>query len=144
MEFLIPTKIEFSRRGLRGKINFATVNKIILQKYQLPPIMVNHYAADEALQQKIVALATRNHTQARDVFDLYILLTSYVKTIFFNPKTKSILDKAKENLLTITFQDYKSQVVAFLPIEYQNQYDSITLWDDIALTVLNALEFKKQ
>jgi len=44
--------------------------------YELPPFMSSHYTPAAAFMQKIMTLATRRETQARDVFDLHLLIAS--------------------------------------------------------------------
>ena len=41
--------------------------------------------------------------------------------------------------MTITFAEFKSQVLAYLPFEYQQQYDNSALWDSIVLKVCEIL-----
>src|SRR3974390_600376 len=40
---IIPTKIEFSRRGLGDSIEFESIDSSILSNYRLHPIFVPHY-----------------------------------------------------------------------------------------------------
>ncbi|MCK4608921.1 MAG: nucleotidyl transferase AbiEii/AbiGii toxin family protein [Gammaproteobacteria bacterium] len=143
IEIPLPTKIEFSRRGLHDDIKFETINFHILQMYQLMPVMINHYSANTALKQKVHALAARNQTQARDVFDLYLLLTSQTPNIALEAELISIIDEALDKIFTITFQDFKGQVVAYLTPEYQNQYNSAKIWSDMVMKVVDFLETKK-
>src|SRR5690349_2551554 len=65
----VNTKIEFSRRGIDELVDFGIIDSLILQNYQLTPILASHYAKEAAFKQKVVALALRNETQARDLFD---------------------------------------------------------------------------
>lgn len=142
--FALPlhTKIEFSRRGLQTGTKFETIDPNIIHNYNLTPIMLNHYAADAAFQQKVHALASRSQTQARDIFDIYILLTSQIKNLSFAKKQKHIFHEAQVKINTITFQDFKSQVISYLAPEYQQQYDSKMVWNNIITQVSNALEIK--
>ena len=75
----LPTKLEFSRRGMPGE-PVEPVDPELIRAYRLAPIMASHYPMDIAYQQKVGALAQRPLTQARDVFDLYWLVNSGVKT----------------------------------------------------------------
>ena len=73
----IPTRIEFSRRdGKRGEIRFEAVDPIILKKYEITLVLVNHYTRETAFLQKIYAMSSRTIPRARDVFDLYLLVTT--------------------------------------------------------------------
>ena len=71
----LPTKIEFSRRrGLDLDHPLEEVASEIIRTYELYPILVQHYSREAAFRQKIVALSRRTAVQARDVFDLKLLL----------------------------------------------------------------------
>ena len=138
----LNTKIEFSRRGLQDEVKFEAIKSEVIQQYHLSPIMINHYSNVAALRQKIMALAGRNQTQARDIFDIYMLLTTQGKIMTIDSKLHSFLELCTKNALSVSFQDYKSQVVAYLPMEYHAQYDSEDVWDNILLAVMDLLEKK--
>ena len=70
----VPTKIEFSRRKMDPGATVAPVDSEILRRYRLYPVLVQHYGMTAAFGQKVAALAGRTVTQARDVFDLKLLL----------------------------------------------------------------------
>lgn len=138
----LHTKIEFSRRKKHmheGTI-FEQVHPTLTKHYHMMPILANHYVALNAYQQKIEALISRTATQARDIFDLYLLLQTSIPPDATSNKTPSQLLQAKENALSITFADFKSQILAYLTPDDQKQYDSQGIWDHILLTVVNALE----
>ena len=63
------TKVEFSRRGFKGKVVAEFPSDTILREYKLPPLLVPHYDIQSTIMQKIEALATRSVIQARDIFD---------------------------------------------------------------------------
>jgi len=138
-DLLLPTKIEFSRRGLELNTKFESVDPIIINSYQLSPIILNHYDAHSAYEQKIEALITRKVTQARDIFDLYMLINSGVDTTISDKNLRNRLNKAEENALAVTFAVFKSQVLSYLHPDYQAQYDSESLWDDIILKIMETL-----
>jgi hypothetical protein len=46
----------------------------------------------------------------------------------------------KENVLTVDFGQFKSQVVSYLEPELQPQYDSQETWDAIRWRIIEALE----
>ena len=78
----------------------------------------------------------RTQTQARDVFDIYILLgRKELNPEEISSEVKSLLDQVQKQAVSITFSDFKSQVLAYLPFEYQQQYDNPALWDMIVLKV---------
>jgi len=139
-QFPLPTKIEFSKRKFAEDVQFTVVDPILLQQYHLPPMMLNHYSAEEACAQKIAALIFRSQTQARDIFDLYLLMGSGIKPVITDKKIISHLDEAKNNVLSVSFEDFYSQVLSYLSAEYQKQYDDKDVWGNMVKTVLNALE----
>lgn len=137
-ELPVPTKIEFSRRGMGEAVAFESIDPDIIQLYGLAPVMTSHYPVDVAFQQKVQALISRGATQARDVFDLHLLLASGLGR---NPlKKMNPLDRenAQAKAMSIDYAMFKSQVVAYLPPEIQGQYDR-AFWDTAVLTVVEAL-----
>jgi len=135
----LPTKIEFSRRGLEKPLEFGSISAEIIRAYEISPIMVNHYPAEVTCQQKIRALLSRSTAQARDVFDLYHLLASGVKKLIFPQEVAANINKAKENILSMDFGFFKSQVVSYLESDVQRQYESEEVWDNMRLLVAEAL-----
>ncbi len=138
-DLMLPTKIEFSRRGLELGTVFEPVDAEVVREYQLSPIMLNHYDAHAAYEQKLEALVTRSITQARDIFDLNLLLNTGVDKSISNQNLKSRLNKAQGNALSITFDVFKSQVLSYLHPEYREQYDSSSLWESVVLNVVEAI-----
>lgn len=134
----LPTKIEFSRRGMKQEIDFSVVDRQLLTTYEIPLILSNHYTKEAMWQQKIVALAHRQQPQARDVFDLYLLLgQSFKKT---GGIAIDVLQQAKNNAKALSYDEYKSQVVAYLLPEYQIQFGSVDIWQKIIQEVIASLE----
>jgi predicted nucleotidyltransferase component of viral defense system len=129
------TKIEFSRRGMKSGLAFDSVDANLIHRYELTPILASHYQREDAYVQKVIALATRKQIQARDVFDLHLLLSSGVDTSVVFDKAAKHIQKAKDNIWAVSYDMFKSQVVSFLHPEYQAQYSSSDLWDSIILTL---------
>lgn len=134
----LPTKIEFSRRHLVETTNLALVDPLLIKTYHLTPIYINHYNANDAFIQKINALIHRTETQARDIFDLFHLL-NFIDPITLPDSVLSELDKAKENVLSISFQEFKSQVISYILPEYKSQFDQQNIWEHMVLAVLEHL-----
>jgi len=135
------TKIEFSRRRFEDNIKIETVSNTILRKYKLAPLIIPHYTLTSAIIQKLEALASRTITQARDIFDLYILSTKFKlsdkKEIKLN---KAKIGEAKENVFKISFEQFRDVVVVYLSKEDQQMYGSRGAWDEIKLQVVNFIE----
>ena len=89
-------------------------------------------------QQKILALAHRLQPQARDIFDLYLLLGQQPKKM--TGITIDALEQAKNNAKALSYDEYKSQVVAYLLPEYQTQFGSVDVWQQITQDVIASLE----
>lgn len=135
----IPTKIEFSHRGKEDIVLFELVDSVLVNTYQLTPIYASHYSIETAFLQKIWALIMRNQTQARDLFDLFHLLNRGVEIEKLPSEIHSQMIRAQENALSIDFETYKSQVVAYLPLDYQQQYSDPVIWDKMVFQVVEYL-----
>jgi len=136
----LPTKIEFSRRGIHQSVKFEPIDRELIRTYQLPPILASHYTAQSAVSQKVVALSSRNETQARDVFDLYILLHRNINLALVKKANKKYLSKAIDNAMSLSYDDFSAQVLEYLPETYREQYQSPERWEDILISVVEALQ----
>lgn len=137
------TKVEFSRRGFKGEITVQPVSDAVLRSYKLSPLVCPHYSAGTAILQKAEALASRSVVQARDVFDIYILIPQVIASEAKQSKTslsKSTLNKAKENALEISFEQFRDTVVSYLTPEDRAVYDEVAAWDDIKLKVTEFID----
>jgi len=115
------TKIEFSRRGMRGTSVVEPVPAQILRSYKMAPLLVPHYDAAAAIGQKIQALAQRNILQARDIFDLFVLSSQYEESgekDFPRPAdlaaqrrggqiSKSVFKTAYDNIFMVEFSQFR-------------------------------------
>lgn len=135
----VPTKIEFSRCGMEDDVGFEVVDPLLTTHYEMPPIATNHYLVRSAFKQKIQALADRRETQARDIFDLDILLSAGAAAEDIPEQTRAKLHTARENILLLDYDVFRSQVLAFLPMEYYSVYDE-KMWDAMRLRICDALE----
>ena len=139
-----PTKVEFSRRGANVE-NYVNemVNPEIARQYKKLSFRCNHYPGELAVFQKIQALAGRPATQARDVFDLGLLHAGgYSNAIKLNENlTRDLRDKACEALMSLTFDDFKGQVVDYLEVENREYYNSPAAWEQLQENILELLEY---
>ena len=136
----VPTKVEFSRRGTHADIVFDTLSPNLLHRYRMAPFVTAHYPGEVALLQKIEALATRRVTQARDVFDCYILLSTERMRLIRPLLDISRIEAARSNALALSFDDFKGQVLAYLQAEDQAAYDSPEVWESMQINLLHMLE----
>ena len=135
----IPTKIEFSNRGLDEGVEFGSIDAEVTRFHQMQPLMVNHYGAAAAFRQKVSALADRREIQARDVFDILHLIAIGADADIIREVSRRTSGKAIANALTVDFATFKSQVLAYLHPDEQARYDSESVWESIVLEVVEAL-----
>jgi predicted nucleotidyltransferase component of viral defense system len=133
----VRTKIEFSRRNGETRFLLEPVPARVVEPYALRAPTIQHYLGDAAAEQKVAALAGRSETQARDVFDLDLLLRRH-------PLTDGSLDgaigaSAAERALALPFAAFRDQVVAFLDPEVAELYDSSETWAQMQEFVVEQL-----
>jgi predicted nucleotidyltransferase component of viral defense system len=140
-EFLIRTKVEFSRRNAIEDARYEAAPREVLTPYALTPLLATHYTAHAAIAQKIHALAGRAVPQARDVFDLSLLMARpEVASMSIGRDTRRWMPAAIENAMSLSFDDYRAKVVAFLDIEQAELYQSREVWDAMQAEVVARLE----
>ena len=135
----LPTRIEFSRRNFDPGIEFGPADNEIVAAYNLRPVILSHYGLETALNQKIEALIKRKETQARDIFDLEFLSQRGAKGSAVKMDKES-LTKASEITLSVSHDQFLSQVVSYLLPEYHEYYRSREAWDRIQENVIRTLE----
>lgn len=136
----LPTKIEFSHRGLDAGVEVNSIDRNVIGGYGLASFMASHYDRAAAVRQKVRALAGRTETQARDVFDLHHLLARGPLAAVLPGIDRRSLALARERALTVDFAMFKGHVLAFLPPDEQATWDSASVWETVVLEVVNALE----
>lgn len=137
----LPTKIEFSRRqGLDDGHLLEPVDATLTRDYALPPMLAQHYSAETAFRQKIVALARRPETQARDVFDLKLLLDAGAGVAALPAGVAAELPMAINNAITIGYDEYSGQVLAYLTAEFQDYHGRRETWNALQDEVVGRLE----
>jgi hypothetical protein len=134
---LVRTKIEFSNRNGDDRHELEAVPERVVRPYGLRPPSVRHYLAEPATEQKVRALAGRSETQARDVFDLDLLLRA-------TPLAPGSIDAetltiAAERGLELPYEAFASQVLPFLDPEIAELYDE-GAWEQMRLAVTDKLE----
>lgn len=134
------TKVEFSRRGFNGERAVQSVSDTVLRTYKLSPLLCPHYGADSAVSQKVEALAMRSAVQARDVFDLYVLIPQANLSSRSSGMSPALLERARENAFEISFEQFRDTVVSYLTPEDRFVYDKAAAWDEIKLRVSDFLE----
>ena len=125
------TRLEFSRRKKDAGFEVHRVAPpaaAILGEHQLAPFLFAHYEPPAAYRQKINALATRRYAQARDVFDLHLLSRHAAASRAAPP---ALVEKALEQLDTITFAMFQDQVGPFLPADLAAYYGTAEAWNQM-------------
>jgi predicted nucleotidyltransferase component of viral defense system len=140
----VPTKIEFSRRGLDDEKAVATVDAAIIRTYRLYPVIVQHYTVHAALAQKVSALALREQVQSRDVFDLKLLMDAGGAERPLPATAAANLTAAIANALAVDYDAFAGQVLAYLEPEYQEHYGNRQAWNELQEQVVNGLEALRQ
>jgi len=85
----------------------------------------------------------RNQTQARDLFDLKLLLDVNARPPAGDDLSR-ILPAAVENAIGIGYDAFAGQVLAYLEPEYQDRYRSRKIWETLQAEVVEALGALRQ
>ncbi len=136
----VPTKIEFSRRGLDGGKTVDAVDAELIRNYRLYPVITQHYSVHTAFAQKVSALALRQQVQSRDVFDLKQLLDAGGAEQPLPKAAAANLAAAIDNALAVDYDAFAGQVLAFLQPEYQEHYGNRRIWAELQEQVVDGLE----
>ncbi|MGB7587119.1 MAG: nucleotidyl transferase AbiEii/AbiGii toxin family protein [Solirubrobacterales bacterium] len=134
----VRTRIEFSARDRDGEFELNPIPAGVVAPYALRPPSVQHYAGDTPAEQKILALKGRNETQARDVFDLDLLLRR--RALPAVPLDPAILNGAASRAMELPYAAFRDQVIPFLEPDAVELYDSEEAWRQIQTFVAEALE----
>jgi predicted nucleotidyltransferase component of viral defense system len=140
----VPTKIEFSRRGLDDEKAVEPVDAGIIRTYRLYPVIVQHYSVHTAFAQKVSALALREQVQSRDVFDLKLLLDAGGAERPLQATAAANLATAIDNAIAVDYDAFAGQVLAFLEPDYQEHYGNRKVWAELQGQVVEGLEALKQ
>jgi predicted nucleotidyltransferase component of viral defense system len=140
-ELPIRTKVEFSRRRAIEGTAFEATDREVLRPYGLTPVLALHYTVGTAIRQKIHALAARTEPQARDVFDLSLLIArSDAAGFVLDAAAKGWLADAIDHATGISFDEYASKVVAFLEPNHAELYADRSAWNAMQEDVVARLE----
>lgn len=138
----LPTKVEFSRR--KSEKDFVKIEKMddkIAKSYNRVPYFCSHYPADSAIIQKINALAYRTETQARDLFDLELLISNQIfnQRFIFEKINSDLIFQVIEKAESIHFDQYRGQVLEFISEEKLDSYSKKKNWEKLRLKVISYL-----
>lgn len=132
----VRTKIEFSARNGETRHAVDAVPPRIVERYGIAAPLVRHYLSGPAVEQKVKALAGRSETQARDVFDLDLLLrTSPLAAGAVDATTRK---QAANRGLELPYQAFEDQIRPFLEPGAAALYDQDT-WEQMQMGVADRL-----
>jgi predicted nucleotidyltransferase component of viral defense system len=128
----LPSTVEFSRRApaFAGGREVAQIDSEVARRYQRLAFRCQHYDGTAAVVQKVLALAGRPVTQARDVFDLDVLQRGghtqnlALGTLVSAEKRAT----AAANTRALDFDDFAGQVLEFLDDEHRRELDTVAAW----------------
>jgi predicted nucleotidyltransferase component of viral defense system len=137
----LHTKVEFSRRGGEAESAYDPIDRDLLRRYALPSTLAQHYGATAAVVQKVAALVHRAETQARDVFDLaHLFARAGTAAIPLEDHERAIVPLAIERAMSVSYDDYSGQVLAFLEEEHRRPHASRAAWELLQNEVVARLE----
>lgn len=135
----ISTKIEFSRRGGDSRWLLEAVPSRVVSAYGIRPPTLLHYTAAAAAEQKIMALASRMETQARDVFDLDLLFRTEPGAVEKGTLGPATISAALERCIGLPFEAFEAQVVPFLDPDVAELYRDRSSWEQMQSFVVDRL-----
>lgn len=124
----VRTKIEFSARNGEERFALESVPDRIVRPYGMRPPSVQHYLLEPATEQKVVALALRPETQARDVFDLDMLFRK--APLRAGAVSGKQLRAAAECATSLPYAAFEDQVRPFLDPPIAATYDQAA-WEQM-------------
>jgi hypothetical protein len=136
----LHTKIEFSRRRTVEEWRVEPVATSVLAEYGLMPLLAPHYPLAAAIRQKIGALIHRSTVQARDVFDLSVLVAKASGNVEALRSVRAQIQKAIERCMEVSYDDYKGQVVSYLKADQVEALGTREAWDALQSQVIEFLE----
>ncbi|MEX0989080.1 MAG: nucleotidyl transferase AbiEii/AbiGii toxin family protein [Actinomycetota bacterium] len=135
----VRTKIEFSHPSADPRRILEAVPDRVVDPYGLRPPTMFHYTAGAALEQKVRALVGRSQTQARDVFDLELLLRTHRDDISVELMDEGILEVAVERIFELPVDAFRDQVLPFLEPDIAALYDDPAAWEQMRRSVAQRL-----
>jgi hypothetical protein len=136
----LNTKIEFSAREADPEHAFETARDDLGRGIGLRVVKAGHYLPPAAIRQTIRALAQRQESEPRDVFDLDLLLATHGGQIRPGEVDPATLKKAIDAALSIPYETYEDLVVQYIEDDFVEIYGRPEVWTDMTLGVVEHLE----
>lgn len=134
----VHTKVEFSNRNGDDRHRLDAIPSRIVAPYALRAPTVQHYVDDAPSEQKVAALAGRPETQARDVFDLDLLLRRWPRSV--ESVDSELRGRAAAIALELPYEAFRDQVLPFLEEGARELYEGEEAWQAMQLFVAETLE----
>ncbi|MBI2073527.1 MAG: nucleotidyl transferase AbiEii/AbiGii toxin family protein [Gemmatimonadetes bacterium] len=141
-----PTKVEvsFRKRHAVDRVVLETPSSGVLDAHGVDTFQVRHYVREAAVRQKIDALGGRREAQARDVFDIHVLVpdapTDELLAFLAKALRRERLEEAHARALAIRYSEYQGQVFEFLGDAARSGYASESMWDEMRLRAAALIE----
>jgi predicted nucleotidyltransferase component of viral defense system len=135
----VRTRIEFSHRPTDSRRILEAVPDRVVAPYALRSPTMLHYTAEAAIEQKISALAQRSETQARDVFDLEMLLRQFRSVVEVGQVKSNTVEVAVERALELPIEAFRDQVRPFLDPQVAELYADDAAWKQMQALVAERL-----
>lgn len=134
----VPTKLDLSWREpvpAPDSVPSEFADRVVLAVYGMPPFSAFHYGVDDVLRQKVKALGDRSVTQARDVFDLFWVLTTSGTDTLPKIDDKDRLTDAADALNSLDYDTFVSHVGPFMEDSEKELYVNKQMWNEILRVV---------
>jgi Nucleotidyl transferase AbiEii toxin, Type IV TA system len=136
----VHTKIEFRHGHPDPRRTLDAVPERVVGPYSMQPPTLLHYTGNAAIEQKIKALASRNEPQARDVFDLDLLLRRPPDSSGRIELDSEVIKRAGERAIELSFAAFQDQVVPFLDPDAIELYNSPGSWEQMQSFVAERMD----
>jgi len=137
----LPTKVEFSCRSSDDPYRLELIDPAVAEPFRRLSFTCQHYTAESAFRQKVLALANRTQVQARDAFDIDILCRGGRVTQALTANIPAAdVERARLNLLSLDYLAYEGQVLDYIDPELAPAYTGESAWDQLIERVLALLE----
>lgn len=151
------TKVEvsFRERNEADSFELAEPDRDRVARYLSADenLLVQRYGRHAAIRQKIEVLAGRTRIEARDIFDIHMLVgekdppsSALLKFLAETVDTRT-LELASQRALELEYPEFESLVVRFLEDEAREEYRSQERWDLLRLktaALIEAVQATKQ
>ena len=134
----VRTKIELSYSRADPRRLLESVPQRVVSPYALRPPSMQHYTVAAAIEQKLDALAHRRETQARDLFDLELLLRRHPGALTAGQIAADV-ETALDRAFELPFEAFQDQVIPFIEPDAVELYGDPRVWEQAQTYVAERL-----